>query len=161
MNSYRKVAQSLLLVAGLGAVAASPAMADPGCGPMGNHQERHVKMMEQHHQQMHDALKLTPEQEPAWAKLLESEQPRPALSGGQPEDWAKLKAPERAEKMLELSKARLVQMTEHVAALKAFYATLTPEQQKVFEESHAAQRGGMRGKPGPRAPGADKAPGKS
>jgi Spy/CpxP family protein refolding chaperone len=152
MNSYRKLAQSLLLVAGLGAVAAGPVMADPGCGPMGSHQERHAHMKEQHHKQLHDALKLTPEQEPAWAKLMESEQARPALSGGQPEDWAKLKAPERAEKMLELMKGRQAQMTEHVAALKTFYATLTPAQQATFDEHHAAPRRGMRGKAAPTKP---------
>ncbi len=157
MHSYRKLAQSFFLAAGLGALVAGPVMADPGCGPMGAHQEHHAKMMEQHHKQLHDALKLTPEQEPGWNKLMASEQPRPGLSGGQPEDWAKLNAPERAEKMLELSKARQVQMAEHVAALKAFYATLTPEQQKAFEDHHAAPRNGMRGN---RAPGAEKAPAK-
>ena len=160
MNSYRKAAQSFFLAVGFGAVVAGPAMADPGCGPMGSHQEHHAKMMEQHHTQLHDALKLTPAQEPGWNKLMESEQPRPALSGGQPEDWAKLNAPERAEKMLELAKARQVQMAEHVAALKTFYATLTPEQQKAFEEYHAAPRNGMRGKMPPKAPGAAIAPAK-
>jgi Spy/CpxP family protein refolding chaperone len=159
MISYRKVIQSILIAAGIGAFAAGPAMADHGCGHMGGHAEQHVKMMEQHHAQLHDALKLTAEQEPAWKKLMDSEQPRPALSGGQPEDWAKLNAPERAEKMLELSKARQVQMTEHVTALKALYAVLSPEQQKTFEDFHAAHQGRMSGKPG-KASSADKAPGK-
>jgi periplasmic protein CpxP/Spy len=160
MSSCRKVAQSFLLAAGVGAFAAAPAMADPGCAYTGGNTERHAKMMEQHHTRLHEALKLTDEQEPAWKKLLESEQPRPALSGGKPEDWAKLNAPERAEKMLELAKARQVQMAEHVAALKAFYATLTPEQQKIFEDFHAGPRGGMSGKPGPRASSTTQAPGK-
>jgi len=156
-STYRKVVQSFLLAAGVGAFAAAPAMADSGCGYMGGNAERHAKMMEQHHTRLHDALKLTPEQEPAWKKLIESEQPRPALSGGQPEDWAKLNAPERAEKMLELSKARQVQLAEHVAALKAFYAVLTSEQQKTFEDFHAGPRGAMAGKRGAKAAGADKA----
>ncbi len=160
MSACRKVVQSFLLAAGVGAFAAAPAMADPGCGHMGGNAERHAKMMEQHHTQLHDALKLTAEQEPAWKKLIESEQPRPALSGGHPEDWAKLNAPERAEKMLELSKARQVQMTEHVAALKTFYAVLTPEQQKTFEDFHAGPRGAMAGKRGAKAASADKAPNK-
>ena len=68
---------------------------------------------------------------------METEKPRPAQSGSEAEDWTKLKAPERAEKMLELSKARQVVMAEHVAALKTFYALLTPKQQKIFEEQHA------------------------
>lgn len=165
MSSYRKVAQSFLLIAGLGAFAAGPVMADPGCGYMGAqrggyqgaHQEHHAKMMEQHHKQLHEALKLTPEQEPAWNKLMETEKPRPAQSDGQAEDWAKLKAPERAEKMLELAKARQVVMAEHVAALKTFYALLTPEQQKIFEEQHAPRKG-MRGKSGPKMSSPDMTP---
>jgi periplasmic protein CpxP/Spy len=159
MISYGKTIKSILIAAGIGAFAASPAMADHGCGPMGGHGAQHVRMMEQHHAQLHDALKLTAEQEPAWKKLMDSEQPRPALSGGQPEDWAKLNAPERAEKMLELSKARQVQMAEHVTALKALYAVLTPEQQKTFEDFHATHQGRMNGKPA-KAPSTEKAPSK-
>ena len=159
MISYRKAVQSILIAAGISAFAAGPALADHGCGHMGGHAEQHVKMMEQHHTQLHDALKLTAEQEPAWKKLMDAEQPRPALSGGQPEDWAKLNAPERAEKMLELSKARQVQMAEHVTALKALYAVLSPEQQKTFEDFHAAHHGRMNGKPG-KASSTDKAPAK-
>jgi len=160
MSSYRKVVQSLLIAAGVGVFAAGPAMADPGCDHRGGHSERHAKMMEQHHNQLHDALKLTAEQEPAWKKLMDSEQPRAAAQGGQPEDWTKLNAPERAEKMLELSKVRQAQMAEHVAALKTFYAALTPEQQKTFEDFHTGPRGGMAGKPGPKASSTTKAPSK-
>ena len=109
-------------------------------------------MREQHHQQLHDALKLTPEQEPGWKKLMESEQPRPATSGAETakEDWSKLTTPERAEKMLALGKARQEHMSEYVAALKGFYATLTVEQKKTFEDMHAGQRGEMHGKARPR-----------
>jgi len=44
------------------------------------------------------------------------------------------------------------------SALKAFYATLTPEQQKTFEAHHVESRQGMRGKMLPKAPVAEKAP---
>lgn len=150
MNSCRKVAQSLFLAAGLGALAAGPVLADPGCDHMGGHPGHHAQMQEQHHQQLHAALKLNPEQEPGWTKLMESEQ-APAISEAQATDWSKLKAPERAEKMLELSKARQARMTEHAAALKAFYATLTPEQQKTFEDFHSGHHPRMHGKPGAKA----------
>lgn len=146
MSISRKLVHSFLLATGVAALAVGPAMADPGCGHLGGHTERHARMQEQHHQQLHDALKLTAEQEPAWKKLMDAEKPRAAAQGGKPEDWAKLKAPERAEKMLELSKARQEQMTEHVVALKAFYAVLTPEQQKAFEDFHAGHRRVMEGK---------------
>jgi Spy/CpxP family protein refolding chaperone len=146
MTSYRKLVQSFLLAAGVCTFAVGPAMADHGCDHMGGHSGHHEKMMEQHHTQLHDALKLTAQQEPAWKKLMDSEQPMPSAQGGKIEDWAKLNTPERAEKMLELSKVRQAQMTEHVAALKAFYGVLTPEQQKSFEDFHASQHRGMAGK---------------
>ncbi|HEY0584631.1 MAG TPA: Spy/CpxP family protein refolding chaperone, partial [Pseudoduganella sp.] len=43
-------------------------------------------------------------------------------------------APERMEKRIEMAKARLARMESNLAATKTFYATLTPEQQKVFDE---------------------------
>lgn len=163
MSNYRHLAHKMLLAAGLGVFLAGPVFAETGCTEMGGrgfHHERRAKDMEQHHQQLHDALKLTPAQEPGWTKLMDSEKARPAADAMPPEDWSKLTTPERAEKMLARSKAHQEHMSEHVAALKAFYATLTPEQQKIFEDSHAAPRDGKRGKPGPRTPGADKAPAK-
>jgi len=163
MRHYRHLAHQMLLAAGLGAVLAAPAFAEPDCLPMaghGIHQEHYAKQMEQHHKQLHDALKLTAEQEPGWKKLMDSEQLKPAAGVAQPEDWSKLSTPERADKMLEHFKARQAQMAEHVAALKAFYVTLTAEQQKTFDDFHAAQRDGKRGKPGVRLPGVDKAPAK-
>jgi hypothetical protein len=99
--------------------------------------------MDEHHKVLHEALKLTPAQEPGWQKLMDSEHPKVAANAGQPIDWSKLTAPERAEKMLELAKVRQEQMAEHVAALKVFYASLTPEQQKAFEDAHAAPRAGV------------------
>ena len=59
------------------------------------------------------------------------------------EDWSKLSVTERADKMLEMSKARQERMGEHVVALKAFYAVLTPAQQKSFEDFHAGARSAM------------------
>jgi Spy/CpxP family protein refolding chaperone len=156
---YRKLIPSLLLATGLGAFLAGPSFADGGCGAMGgsgHHGEHHAKHMEAHHKMLHDALKLTAEQEPGWKKLIDSEQPKP--SAAQPVDWSKLTAPQRAEKMLELSKVRQEQMGEHVVALKAFYATLTPVQQKTFEDFHMSPRNGMRSKSDPASPKVEKAP---
>jgi len=157
MTSYRKVAQTLLLVAGFGAFAAAPALAEPGCHHMGDRQGHYAKMQERHHQQLHAALKLSPEQEAGWTKLMESEQARPAFSEEQHAEWAKLKAPERAEKMLEMSKTRQAQMGEHVAVLKSFYASLTPEQQNTFEDFHASHHGKMHGKGRMKVPEQEKA----
>jgi len=153
MTTYRKTLQSVLLALGMGALLAAPAFADPGCPQEGRHAAWQAKNIEAHHQKLHEALKLTPEQEGGWKKLIESEQHGPALAGQ--EDWSKLKAPERAEKMLELAKIRQAAMAEHVAALKTFYASLTPQQQNTFEEFHQAHHGHHGGRPAMQKPGAE------
>lgn len=161
VRSYRKIVQSLLFVAGLGTFAAGPVMADMGCDGKEHHQEVRAKMLEQHHLKLQAALKLTPEQEPAWRNLVASEQPKQMFDRDQRAAWAKLNTPERAEKMLELSKLRQAQMAERVAVLKTFYATLTPEQQKIFEDAHVGMRGDRHSKSRQKPPEKDKGAGKT
>lgn len=145
----RHLLQSLLVASTLGAVAI-PAFADAPCGPMGGaggYREHRAERMEQHHKKVHDALKLTAEQEVAWKKLVDSEHPMHKPEPGKAEDWAKLTTPERADKMLERMKTHEAAMTSHIAVLKEFYAVLTPEQRKIFDDSHRnTRRDGMRGK---------------
>lgn len=97
-----------------------------------------VKMQERmdaHAKRMHDTLKITPAQEGAWQAYLS------ALKSNMPQrgqfDRAAFKnmpAPERMEKRIEMAKAHLSRMESNLAATKTFYATLTPEQQKLFDE---------------------------
>ncbi len=159
MTTYRTLVSSLLLASSLG-FAAAPAVAAPrDCGPMsasGDFMEHRAGYMEQHHKKLHAALKLTPDQEAAWTKLTGSEQPMAKGAPGMADDWAKLTTPERADKMLERMKAREAQQVEHVAALKEFYALLTPEQKKVFDDFHSATHDGMHRKHGHRASGRSK-----
>jgi periplasmic protein CpxP/Spy len=145
----RHLVQSLLLASTLGAMAI-PAFADMPCGPMGGaggYREHRAEHIEQHHKKVHDALKLTAEQDVAWKKLVESERPMMGpRDASMAEDWAKLTTPERAEKMLERMKTHEAAMSSHIVLLKEFYAVLTPEQKKIFDDSHnGMRRGGMRG----------------
>ncbi|MBS1189395.1 MAG: hypothetical protein H6R10_1187 [Rhodocyclaceae bacterium] len=152
MNNPRNLVTGLLLAGSMMAVAA-PALAHRGdCGAMGgwdNFQGQRAERMQQHRKALHDALKLTPDQEPAWKKFTESMQPMARPDRGQPGEWAKLTTPERADRMLEMSKQHQDRMATHVAALKDFYAVLTPEQKKTFDDFHAGPRGGRRGPPQP------------
>ena len=145
----RPLVSALFLASTLGALSL-PALADAPCGPMGgggDFRGHRAERMEHHHQKLHDALKLTPEQDVAWKKLVESEHPMAGPDAGKAEDWSKLTTPERAEKMLDRMKAHEAAMTGHLEVLKAFYAGLTAEQKKTFDAFHSApRRGGMRGR---------------
>jgi Spy/CpxP family protein refolding chaperone len=60
----------------------------------------------------------------------------------------KLPTPERIDQMRALHQQHTAQMDQRGEAAKAFYATLSPEQKKRFDEQTArmmARRGGMGG----------------
>jgi len=87
---------------------------------------------------LHDMLKLTADQESAWKAYTDSMMtPQSMMMGDNSTDWNKLTTPQRAEKMLEFSKMHEQHMESHVAAMKAFYAVLTPAQQKIYDDFHA------------------------
>ncbi len=103
--------------------------------------------MDQHAKRMHEALKITPAQEGAWQAYLaalKSNMPQP----GQFDRAAfkEMPAPQRMEKRIEMAKDHIARMENHLAATKTFYAVLTPEQQKVFDEKagHLGHRKHMR-----------------
>jgi Spy/CpxP family protein refolding chaperone len=125
-----------LLMAGMMATAGVGlnAMAgDRGCGgPMMGH-ERMEKMREHHQARLHEALKLSPAQEPAWQQFIASHKEGAAQQGIE-----KLPALQRVEQRLNLMQA-------HLAALREFYAVLTPEQRKAFDDAmpHPGREPGM------------------
>lgn len=156
-KSPRKLMLGTLLAALFATSGAVFAFGHDGCHGMGRElsarmQERMASRMEQHHARVHDALKLTPAQEEAWKAYLEQSKPQPPA--GQPlsrEEMVKLSTPERAERMQAVMRDRLAMMEKHTAALKTFYAVLTPEQKKAFDEMHQHKPRGPRSGPGPNA----------
>ncbi len=90
-------------------------------------------------------LKLTAQQEPAFAAFLAAGKPaqRPqARDQGERATFAALPAPQRMERVIERQKQRTARMEARLAALNNFYAVLTPEQKKVFDSQ--AMRGGFK-----------------
>ena len=116
---------------------------------MGMNPERMEKMHAQHLATLHDKLKLTAQQETAWKKFSAQQPMMGKANRPDPAEMAKLNAPQRMEKGLEHMRAMETKMTEHLAALKEFYAVLTPEQQKTFDEQ-MPQFGDRRGQRGGR-----------
>lgn len=139
MTKFRKNILVGLVAIGLGS-APILALANTGCGPMGGGAGRFAEQIGKRQAELHDRLKLTAEQENAWKTYSEKMKPsgprsRPDLSA-----LASLHAPERMEKMLSMMKEHETRMAERVAAVKEFYAVLTPEQQKLFDEQFAKHR---------------------
>jgi len=110
-------------------------------GHMGNMDPARMQaMMEKHDAMLKAQLKLTPAQEGAWTAFVEARKPAAAPADMQrpdPIEMAKLTTPERLDKMKALREERMKTMTaamaKHDEATRAFYAALTPDQQKVFD----------------------------
>jgi hypothetical protein len=147
MNKFHQSVLIGMTVFGLGAGAVS-AQADTGAdqqkAPAATWQGGHGKQrdpakfrehMEKRINELHDKLKLSASQEPAWKTYIAAMQPQQRPQRPDRAEWAKLSAPERMEKALGRMKDREAQMADRLAATKTFYATLTPEQQKVFNDN--------------------------
>lgn len=142
-NLKLSLVAGLLLVAGL-AYSQSPMMGGgmhegmQGHDMGGKDPAKMQAMMEKRHAALKAQLKLTPAQEPAWVAFMEAHKP-PAGKMGKHEmpDMSKLTTPERVDKMREVHAQRVSERTAEMekkgAAVKAFYAALTPEQQKLFD----------------------------
>lgn len=137
MTKLRKFILVGFTTAGLGlAMNAVHANADE-CHRAGFNKEKFMQHMQQREAGLHEQLKLSAAQEPAWKAFTDKVKPA-AGERPQHEELAGLKAPERMERMAEHMQQREARMTVRVAAVKEFYAVLTSEQQKVFDENFMA-----------------------
>ncbi len=143
------------LVAALAAVATpSFAQPGPGAGPAAEQTQRprqrtmtpeqRQQFMQQRMESFKQKLQLTPAQEPAWNSFVQSMQPQ---ARGAQLDWQgmdKLTTPERIDRMRAMQAQRGAEMDRRGDAVKAFYAQLTPAQQKTFD-AEGARMYGQRG----------------
>lgn len=169
------VLAGLLATAGAGAMAqgtdAAPAALNPATSTtatsnarqhhgeqrMGRHDPAKMQaMMAKRQADMKAKLKITPAQEGAWTTFTTAMQPPAGMMGKRPgaeqrADMDKLTTPERIDKMQALRTQRMAEMSAEMdkrgAATKAFYAALSPEQQKTFDAEHknAGKHGGRHG----------------
>ena len=85
---------------------------------------------------LRDALRLRPDQERAWQIFDESSRPDPQEEDRQRnafERMGSLRAPQRFDLSLQMMRAELEATERRANALKAFYATLSPQQQAIFD----------------------------
>jgi len=91
--------------------------------------------IEKNQAELHDKLKITSGQESAWKTFIQVV----AAEHVTPEkdvNTDKMTTPERMQKTLEKMKEHQGQLQQKLDATKTFYAVLTPEQQKIFDNSH-------------------------
>ena len=132
---------ALTLFTGYASAQSSPQKDEPakaGMHAMHDKDGEHMAMRMKHHmQRLKTELKLSPEQEPAWAAMASaitppSRPPRPDRA-----EMEKLSMPERLDKIKQIMaqhhEARMAEMDKHAAAVKTFYAALSPEQKKTFD----------------------------
>ena len=114
---------------------------------MGRHDPAKMQArMAKHQAALKAKLKITPAQEAAWTTFTASMQPPAHMMGGerpmaaQRAEFDKLTTPERIDKMKALRTERMTEMNAQMDkrgdATKAFYAALSPEQQKTFDAEH-------------------------
>lgn len=107
----------------------------------------HIEERARHMAELKEKLQLSPAQEQAWGKLIESARPgqqqRDMDRQARRDEFQKLNTIERLEKIQTMKEMRQARMGERIESLKTFYAQLTPEQQKVFDaelRSHRQER---------------------
>jgi Spy/CpxP family protein refolding chaperone len=158
MNTVRKnivIALAALSMGGVVVAAEQQAQAPQGqqrpavtqeqrAATMAEQRAKRAEHMAKRQAELHDALKLSASQEQAWASFVASHKPAEHAQRPDRAQWAGLSAPQRMEKMIEMQKQRTTRMEERLAALNTFYATLTPEQKKVFDQQ-SMRHHGMRG----------------
>ena len=156
LNTNRLVISVCLAGAAMAAVV--PVQAQPMMGDMGmrHDQARMHERMTQHWEQRQANLKaklhLSAAQEPAWATFMQSMNPlTKSLEQTIDRDaLAKLKTPERMEKMNAAHEANLATMQTHMKqrteATRAFYNQLNAEQQKVFDAETLPEHAHWKGK---------------
>jgi len=85
---------------------------------------------------LHNALRLRPDQEQAWQVFQQASAPNAqedARHRDAYERMGSLRAPQRMDLSIQLMRSDLQEMEQRNDALKAFYATLSPDQQAIFD----------------------------
>ncbi len=121
----------------------APALSAQRPADAGQRKQWSQERMQKHHAQrmaeLKEKLQITSAQEGAWQAFTQAMQPpQPPQKALDREEWARLKTPERIDRMRTLRSERNAQADRRAEAVKTFYAALNPEQQQRFDA--ASQR---------------------
>ncbi|MFZ3289619.1 MAG: Spy/CpxP family protein refolding chaperone [Telluria sp.] len=135
MNTLRKNLVIALTVLGMGSATFAVQAHEGHPANMEQKQAKRAEHMAQRQVRLHDALKLTAAQEPAWSAFQAAWKPGAGMAHGEHAKWAALPAPQRMEQRIALARQHIAAMETRLEALRTFYAVLTPEQKKVFDDN--------------------------
>jgi periplasmic protein CpxP/Spy len=141
MNHFLKA----ISVACISVACISTALADsPPAQPMPQPNFKQMdEMIAARNQMLKERLKITSSQEAAWKIYTDATRLKPDAFGPRPDMAAlqKLSTPERVEKLRALTKQQVELMTssndKRFNAILALYASLTPEQKKIYDSENA------------------------
>jgi hypothetical protein len=141
-NSLKPLLLATLLAAALSSQAETAQAPTPGnasaAAPCHAAQHRHegFKMhAERRAKAIQARLKLTPEQEGAWATYMAAMKLPAGFKRPDRAQIAALATPERLDMIRELRQQRESWFTQRDNATRTFYASLSVEQKKIFDES--------------------------
>ena len=126
-------------------------MACDGMGMMSGDMKRDpVARAQKHLSELNAKLNLTADQQPAWKTFSDqvNDQAKNMVAmrdqmKDNAQTMSKKTAPERMAKMADWMKDRAQNMAKMADAVKTFYATLTAEQQAIFDKMQMSQMGRM------------------
>ena len=155
MNSIRKSIIIGLTALGMGsaslaAVAQAPVAQDSRpqltqeqrAAKFAERKAKRAERMAQRQAKLHDALQLTSAQEGAWRDYVAAikQEPRGERQRMDRDAYKAMPAPQRMEMRIAMQKQRIARMESRLAATKAFYAQLTAEQRKTFDDTVKMKR---------------------
>lgn len=152
MNSIRKhllIGLAVLSIGGTSLAVQAQDSRAAGAAATLTQEQKHARWSERaaaRQQKLREQLKLTASQDAAFASYIAARKPQRLGQKVERDAWKTMSTPARMELRLERARGRLTAMENQVAATKAFYAVLTPEQQKVFDENSARRGWGHGGR---------------
>lgn len=123
----------------------APGAKDPA--RMAKMQQKMAERHAAHMAKLKADLKITAAQEASWNTFVAGTAPEARKPMAAAADTSQLTTPQRLDLMQAHKAERDAKMAQRIDATKAFYATLAPEQQKVFDAQgqrgmrHAGQKG--------------------
>jgi protein CpxP len=113
--------------------------ADPAL--MQQHMAQRQERMAKRQAEFKQKLQLSPGQEAAWDSYVAALKPSGSFKRHDRAEFVRLSTPERIDRMRAHRAERMAAMDRRDEATKTFYAVLTPQQKKAFDDA-TVRRGG-------------------